>query len=255
MSGVCQVARVAEDVERLSADGRQEDFEVAARDQLRIHAARLFEERAAQVAFAHVEAPGHARQPPHRLDGDLGHHRRAVVEQHLAVCRQALEGDRLPHLRQVDVGLGHGNRRADVVALRDEVGKHIRHRGAPRVDGHHLGGVAPLRIRPDQVGRRGVGEVGAVAFEQVARGHRERAVHAVRPGVRADDVALASIDGGAHHRAALCRGGRTPADGRRAAGALLAGVGREPDVPRARCTADLRTHEWCPDLETLNRMN
>jgi hypothetical protein len=43
-----------------------------------------------------------------------------VVEQDAAVDLQALEGDGLPDLGQVDVRLGDRDRRPDVVAARDQ---------------------------------------------------------------------------------------------------------------------------------------
>ena len=209
---------VAEDVQRLAADRRQEDLDVAARDELRVHAAGFLEQRAAQVGLADLEARRHAGQPPHRLQRHLGDGGRGVVEQHAAVDGQALEGDRLLDLGQVDVRLGDGDRGPDVVALGQVVGIHLLHAGAPGVDGDDLRRVAPLRMRADRVGGRGVGEVGAVAARQVAGGHRERAVDAVAAAVRADDVALAAVRGGADDRAALQRVGRAPVDRRRARG-------------------------------------
>ena len=225
-----QVARVAEDVERLPPDGRQKHFDVAARHQLGVHATGLLEQRAAQLGLVHLEALGHPGQPPHRLHRDLGDGGRAVFQQDAAIHLQALEGQRLLDLGQVDVGLGDGDRRADVVALGQVVLEHALHRGAPGVDRHHLLGVAPLRVGADQVGRRGVGEVGPVALHQVAGGHGQGAVHPITAAVAADHVALAAVGGAAHHRAALQGRGRAPVDGRRAAGALLAGVGGQADV-------------------------
>jgi hypothetical protein len=118
---VGQVARVAEDVQRLPADRRQEDLEVAARDELGVHAAGFLEERAPQVRLGH----------PKRLATPGSHHTGSIAtlvttaepssEQHLAVGGEALEGDRLAHFGQVDVRLGSPRCSADVVALRDEI--------------------------------------------------------------------------------------------------------------------------------------
>ena len=220
---VSECADVAKHVERLAADGGQEDFEIAARHQLGVHAAGFLEERAAQVAFAHAKALGHTGQPPHGLDGDLGHRGRGVVHQDAAVDLQALEGQRLLDLGQMHMRLRHRDGRADVIALRHVVGVDMHHARTPGVDRDHLAGVAPLRVGAHQVGGRGVRKVGAVASWQVARRHGECAVHAVAAAVRADDVALAAVGGGAHDGAARQRIGRAPGQRRRAARAL-AGV-------------------------------
>ena len=76
--GIRQVGRVAEDVDGLPADRRQEHLEVAARDQLGVHAAGLLEQHAPQVGLAAAEALRDAGQPPHRLDRGLGHQRCAA---------------------------------------------------------------------------------------------------------------------------------------------------------------------------------
>jgi hypothetical protein len=112
--GVGQVARVAEDVDGLAADGGQEHFEVAARDQFGVHAAGFLEQHAAQVGLAAAEALGHAGQVPHRLDGGLGDHGGAVGGEQLAVGLEAALLHRLDHLGQDDVGLGDRDGRADV---------------------------------------------------------------------------------------------------------------------------------------------
>jgi len=213
----------------LSADGRQEDFQVAARDQFRVHAARLLEQRAAQVGLAHVEAPGHPGQPPHRLQRDLGHRCRRVLQQDAPVNGQALEREGLLDLRQVDVRLGDGDGGPDVVALRQVLGVDLLHAGAPGVDGDDLVGLTPLRMGADGVGGRGVGQVGPVAAREVARRHGQRPVHAVAAAVRAHHVALAAVRCRAHQRAAHQRVGRTPVEGRRTAG-TLAGMRGQTDV-------------------------
>ena len=47
--GIGEIARIAEHVDGLAADRRQEHFEIAARDELREHAAGLLEQRAPQI--------------------------------------------------------------------------------------------------------------------------------------------------------------------------------------------------------------
>jgi hypothetical protein len=77
--------------------GRQEHLQVAAGDQLGVHAAGFLEQRAAQVGLAAaLKRFGHAGQPPHRLEGRLGD--LALQPPAAAPCRraQALEGDGLP---------------------------------------------------------------------------------------------------------------------------------------------------------------
>ncbi len=86
--GVGQVARVAEDVERLAADGREEDLEVGAGHELGVHAARFLEEHAAQVGLGAAEAAGHFGQVPHWLDRGLGNDGRAAGREELAVGHQ-----------------------------------------------------------------------------------------------------------------------------------------------------------------------
>ena len=215
-AGSARSVRIAEHVHRLPADRRQEHFEVAARDELGVHAARFLEQRAAEVRFAATEALGHAGQPPHRLDRRLGDDRRAVREQDAPVRLQASRGDRLVHLRHVDVRLGHGDRGPDVVARRDRVAKDVGHHGAERVHRHDLVRVAPRRERPDRIGGHRVGEVGLVPAQQRARRHRQRPVDAIRAAVRADDVALDAVARAADDRAALARIGAAPLDRQRA---------------------------------------
>ena len=85
IAGIGQIVRIAEDVDGLAADRRQEHLEVAARDQLGVHAAGFLEQRPAQVGLGAAEALGDAGQVPDRLDRGLGDHRRAAREQHAAV--------------------------------------------------------------------------------------------------------------------------------------------------------------------------
>ena len=88
VAGSAEIARVAEDVDGLPADRRQEHLEVGPGDELGVHAAGLLEQRAAQVGLAAAEALGDAGQVPDRLDGGLGDERRAAREQDRAVGAQ-----------------------------------------------------------------------------------------------------------------------------------------------------------------------
>ena len=130
-------------------------------------------------------------------------------------------------LGQDHVRLGDGDGRADVVAGGQLGGEHVGHHGAPRVEADDLAGLAPLRVRADDVGGRGVGEVGLVLARQRARRHRQRPVHAVGAAVRADHVAMGALGGGADERAALGRRRRAPADRR---GIEAAAVRGQADV-------------------------
>ena len=169
---VGQVARVAEDVDRLPADRRQEHLQVASRDQFRVHAPGLLEQGAAQVGLGAAEAAGHFGQKPDRLDRGFGHHRGAAGGQEFAVGLEPAGLQRLDHLRQDHVRLRDRDGRADVVAGREFGGKRFRDQCAPRVQRDDATRLAPLRIGPDRVRRRGVGQVGPVLALQRTGGPR-----------------------------------------------------------------------------------
>ncbi len=235
--GIRQIGRVAEDVQREVPDGRQKHLQIGPRDQFRVHAAGFLEQHAAQLGLAAAKALGHAGQVPHRLHRRLGDQRAAGRQQHLAVGLEPAFLDGLDDLRQDHVRLGHGDGRADVVAGGQRISEAGADLGAPRVERDDLARLAPGRMRADAVGGGGVGQVRPVAGVQRARRHGQRAIHAVAAAVRADHVAVRTVGGGAHHRAALSGRRRAPADGLRALPARVRGqpdVARRPRRPRGR---------------------
>ena len=78
---VAELGRIAEAVDGRAADRRQEHLEVGPRDQLRIHAAGLLVQPAAQFGFGEAEALGDAGQIPDRIDRRL-HHAHVAAGRH-----------------------------------------------------------------------------------------------------------------------------------------------------------------------------
>lgn len=113
-------------------------------------------------------------------------------------------------LRDVDVGLGHGDGGADVVALGEVLVEHSSALVAIRVHGHDLGGVGPGRVRADLHGRRRHLQLRHVVRVQGARGHGQTAVDAVAAAVRADAVACTEVPVGGQDGATLVRRRRAP---------------------------------------------
>jgi hypothetical protein len=103
---------------------------------------------------------------PDRLDRRLGHQRRAAGQQDLAVRTQAPFLDGVHDLRHDHMRLGDGDGRADVVVGGQVGGEDVGHHGAPRVEADDRGGLAPLRVWADDVGGRGVREVGLMFARQ-----------------------------------------------------------------------------------------
>ena len=220
---------VAEEIDRGAADRRQEQFEVGTCDQLGVHAAGLLEERSAQIDLGHAEAFGDAGQPPHRLDRRLGDAHLAVGLEDVAIRLETPRRHGVLDLRHGDVRLGDGDGRADVPARLQLVGEHRGHEMAPGIERHDLPGIEPSLERANQLGRRGVGEIGPVIGLEFVRGDGERAVDAVAAGMHANGVALGRIGHSAHDRPADGRVARTPHYWRRLH-AALGGVGIQSDV-------------------------
>ena len=237
--GITQVAAIAEDVDGLPADRRQEHLQVRARDEFGIHATGLFEQHAAQIGFAATESVRNPGQMPNRLDRRLGDQRRAAGQQDLAVGDQASFLDGVHDLGHDHMRFGDGDGRADVVAGGQIRGEHVGHHRAPWVEADDLAGLTPLRERADDVGGRRVGEVRLVLTRQRTRCHRQRAVHAVRPAVRADHIAMGALGGGSDERSTLARGRRTPANRR---GIEAAAVGGQADMAGGAVRLGRR---WC----------
>ena len=166
--GAREIGRLPEDVGGETADRREKDFEIAARHQLREHAAGLLEQGSSQVGLGTAETPGHAGQIPDRLDGRLRHHGRAGAAQDPSVGAEAARVEGAPYLRHFDVRAGDRDRRSDVVPALDIVPIDVGHQRAERVEGDDTLRIGPLRMRTDGLGGGGVGEVGPMATVQRA---------------------------------------------------------------------------------------
>ena len=160
-------------------------------------------------------ALGDARQVPDRLDRDLGAVDLAARGDHAAVRLQLLEAHRVLELGHGEPRLGHRDRRPDVQALGELLGERLADDVAIGVERDDLLRVGPLRMGPDRLGGRGVGEVGPVQRIEAAGGDRQRPVERVGAGMGADHVAPAGIADGADHRPARGRARRPPDDLRR----------------------------------------
>ena len=211
---------VAEHVDGRAADRRQEHLEVAARDELGEHARRVLEQRAAQDRFGAPEARGDAGQIPDRFDRGLHDDDGAACPQDLARRSGARPASTASASSgHVDVRAGDGDRRANVVALL-EVRRGTRRSRPRRTDratrsssGRTTGGYGPMAFVGDVLVRSGFCE----RIER-AGGDRDRAVHRVRSGVRADHVALRLVRDRADERPARPSGPRRPTRSARASG-------------------------------------
>ncbi len=206
---VAELCRIAEAIDGRAADRRQEGFQVGARHQLRIHAAGVLVQARAQLGLADAEAPRDAGQVPDRIDRGLHHAHDAVRQNDVTVGADAAGIEGGADLRHVDMGARHRDGRADVDAARELVAKDFADAMAPRIERNDLVRVGPLRMRADEVGRRSVGEVGAVVGGERAGRDGERAVNRVAAGVAADGAARRVH--GPDHGAALRRGRGAPA--------------------------------------------
>src|SRR5205807_10625740 len=92
-AAVAELCRIAEAVDRGAADRRQKYLEVGPRHQLRIHAAGLLVQAAAQVGLVEIETFGDTRQIPHRIDRRLHHTHAAVPGDDIAVGANTARGD------------------------------------------------------------------------------------------------------------------------------------------------------------------
>ncbi len=223
----------AEEIDRHAADRRQKDFEVGPGHELGEHAARFFEQGAAQLGFGDREAAGEPRQVPDRVDRGLGDPNLAIVEQHLAIGLQRADGRAGAQLRQGDAGGRDRDRRAGIDTGADGIGKHLADEMPPRVERHDRCGIGPFRIGRDRRRRGGVGQVGAMVARQGPRRHGERTIDRIGAGIGADCVAPARVGRARHDRTAFGRIGRAPAQRDRP----LTGAPRmrgEPDVARDR---------------------
>mmetsp|Transcript_26849 Transcript_26849/g.64736 ORF Transcript_26849/g.64736 Transcript_26849/m.64736 type:complete len:408 (+) Transcript_26849:1331-2554(+) len=204
----------ADDVDGEAIDGWEEELQVWTCYELREHAARLLVDDVAEGGLLALKAFGDFGQVPHGFNGRLGRGERAVLAQDLLVRNQLARGDCLLDLRQVEVRLGHSDRRADVErALGDALFKDILLYVPPRVKRDDLGHVEPRLERPDLLRRESVGEVGAETRRSVLHRESHRAVDRVRARVRANRVPLAWLAHRGDDGAALLRVACTPFDG------------------------------------------
>jgi len=126
------------------------------------------------------------------------------------------------------MGARDGNGRTDIHARRDAVGEGRRHHVPPRIERDDLVRIVPLRMRADGLGRRGIGQVGAMVALQVAGGNRQRAIDGIGAGVRANHIAVRRVGQRGNHGSALGRRGRAPVNGL-----------RRLVEPRVRCEDDV----------------
>ncbi|MNL14672.1 hypothetical protein D3C87_1356240 [compost metagenome] len=209
---LAQLGHIAEEIERHATDGRQEDLEIRPRHEFREHAAGLLEQAAPQDAFLDIEAPRQPRQVPDRVHGSLGHAHIAIGIEDLAIGHQTAGGNGRRQLRHIDMGARDGNGRADVHAGGDAVCEDGGDEVAPGVERHDLVRIAPLGMGPDGLGRRRVGQIRTMRALQAARGHRQRAIDRIGPGVGADHIAARGVREAGDDRSTLGRRGGAPVD-------------------------------------------
>ncbi len=243
---VPHAARIAEDVERDAADRRQEHREVRTRDQLRIHAAGLLEQRAAQRVFLHAETFRDAGQIPDRLDRRLGDRDLAGVLHDRAVDFQPSGRNSLIQLRNGQPCLGDRDAWADVGAFGDLLAEILRNAMAPGIERHDAARFRPLRKRPDVDHRRGVGQIRPRDRAERAGGYGKRAIERVGAAVRTDRVAVDARVHRADHRAALARRGRAPADREARGDACAARMRGEADMRAAVLLRHCLNSMRCP---------
>mmetsp|Transcript_88801 Transcript_88801/g.274924 ORF Transcript_88801/g.274924 Transcript_88801/m.274924 type:complete len:393 (-) Transcript_88801:1140-2318(-) len=192
--------RVAPDVYRHATDGRQEELQVHAREQLGVHGVGLLEDGLAQLGLRHTEALRDAGQVPHGLDGGLCHKTLPVLRQHGAVRLQAPGLQCLPALGQLDVRLRHCDRRTDIVALVKPRPKALRDDVAVRVNRDNPLWVAPAGERPDASHGRGHTQPRHVAVLNVLADPGQGPVDGIAAGVGPDGVALVPVPACSKHR-------------------------------------------------------
>ena len=194
--------RVTPDVDGQSTDGREEDLNVRAGDELGIHAIGHAEDALTQVRLGAAEAPGNLGQVPDGLNRGLVAHALARGHQNLAIRLQAAGADRLPAFWKVNVGLGHGNGRADIESLVQVGTVRLGRQVAEGINGRNLLGIVPRGIRANLKNWRGQLQVGHVRGIQLAGRHGQAGVDAVRARVSADGIALIEMTDGTNDRPA-----------------------------------------------------
>ena len=192
--------RVAPDIDGHSTDGGKEDLDVRAGDELGIHAIGHAEDTLTQVRLGAAKAPGNLGQVPDGLNRGLVAHALARGHQNLAIGLQAAGADGLPAFRKVNVGLGHGNGRADVESLVQVGTVRLGRQVTEGINGRNLLGIVPRGIRTNIKNWRGQLQVGHVRGIQLAGRHSQAGVDAVRARVSADGIALIEMTDGANDR-------------------------------------------------------
>mmetsp|Transcript_15028 Transcript_15028/g.35429 ORF Transcript_15028/g.35429 Transcript_15028/m.35429 type:complete len:298 (-) Transcript_15028:633-1526(-) len=143
LRGVAAVLGGPEDVDSLSADGREEDVDVGARDELREHSSCLLEHGAPKRGLRDPKPLCHAWKVPHVLDGSLGSGHGSVGHQQLVVCLESPLLHSIDQLQHLDVRLRHGDGRADVDVIAQVMREVLGDEMPPRVHADHLGWVVP----------------------------------------------------------------------------------------------------------------
>ena len=189
-------------------------------DELRKHAARVFEQAAPEVGLGDADTLGDPGQMPDRVDGGLGDADVAVAGQDGPVRAEPASGDRVLDFRHVDPRLGDGDGRANVEAVGELIRERLADQMAERIERNDSIGVEPLWMRPDADGGGGILQIGRVRRIEGARGDRERAVDRIGSGRRTDGVARLVGKRRGQDRAALDRVRRAPMDRWRRPGAL-----------------------------------
>mmetsp|Transcript_111 Transcript_111/g.135 ORF Transcript_111/g.135 Transcript_111/m.135 type:complete len:276 (-) Transcript_111:476-1303(-) len=109
--------RISPNVDSKSPNGRQEDFDVGASDELWIHAICHAEDGLPQESFGTPESSRHLGQIPYGFNGTLGTDGLSTGHQNLAIWLQPPRCYSLSALGEINVGFGHCNRGSNVKAL------------------------------------------------------------------------------------------------------------------------------------------
>ena len=109
-------------------------------------------------------------------------------------------------LGQIEVRLGHGDRRPNVQrAVGEPIGKDVLRHMTPRVERNYLGHIEPRIEWADAARRQRVGKIGSKVGRRSLHRQRDRAVNAIGATVSTDRVAHARFAHGRNHRPTLPR--------------------------------------------------
>src|ERR1051326_7453520 len=180
-----------------------------------------------------AEPLGKAGQVPYRVDRRLGDTHLAARQYDLAVWLDPALDDPLADFRHIDMCGRDGDRWPHIDTGADLLGEDLADEMPPRVERDDRLGIGPLRMRPDQGRRSGVGQVGAMMRREGAGRHRQGAVDRIGAAIRPDRVAVTGFGGARDHRAALLRGGCALAQLDHSL-ARVSGMRGQPNVPRDR---------------------